>query len=145
MPRSSLHRWLVVAMVALLAAACGSEDSQSPLATWDSSKVDAVAPAIAGGGTLEISARCVRLIGSNMRTVLPVWPEPTFWNASSQVIEFVSAGVRGERLELRDGDQIVLGGVTVQEGSDPPFVSPPDPSCKADETVIVTTVGLGTA
>jgi hypothetical protein len=122
------------AIAVLLSAGCSSADKieQSPLATWDPSG-SGFAGTRTGPGTLDISAGCVRLILENGETTLLVWPEPTSWNASSQAIEFVD--VRGERAELRDGDQIIPGGGTVMR--DPQFVSPPDPSCKADETFIV--------
>lgn len=145
-------------MVVLLGAACTSVDrvdtsvegsDTSPLATWDTSRVEGSNDAAIGAGTLDISARCVRLI-QNQKTILLVWPEPTSWNASSQVIEFVS--VHDQRVALRNGDQIMVGGVTVIGGGNigepdigaPPFVSPPDPSCKAEETVIVNTISLVT-
>ena len=153
-----LHCSLVIAIAVLLAAACTSVDrvdtsvegsDTSPLATWDPSNTDVFNSVIAGEGTLDISAGCVRLI-QNQKTILLVWPEPTSWNASSQAIEFV--GPLGERTELRDGDQIIAGGGTVIGGGNigepdigaPPFVSPPDPSCKAEETVIVNTISLVT-
>ena len=143
-----LHCWLVAMMVVLLGAACTSVDriETSPLATWDPSNADVFNNPTTGEGTLDISAGCVRLILDNQKTVLLVWPEPTSWNASSQVIEFV--GPLGEVAELRDGDRIMPGGVTVIGGGNigepdigaPPFVSPPDPSCKAEETVIVNSI-----
>ena len=142
---------LVIAIAVLLAVACTSveESNTSPLATWDPGGAGGFNLPAVGAGTLDISARCVRLI-QNQKTILLVWPEQTSWSASSQVIEFV--GVRGERAELRDGDQIMVGGVTVIGGGNigepdigaPPYVSPPDPSCKAEETVIVNTISLVT-
>ncbi len=139
-----LHCSLVIAIAVLLAAACTSVDriETSPLATWDPSNAGVFNDPTPGEGTLDISAGCVRLI-QNQKTILLVWPEPTSWNASSQAIEFV--GPLGERAELRDGDQIMPGGVTVIGGGNigepdigaPPFVSPPDPSCEADETFIL--------
>ena len=148
-------RWFVIQFVTLtavlLAAACASVDriETSPLATWDPSNTNVFNAATAGEGTLDVSAGCVRLI-QNQKTILLVWPEPTSWNASSQAIEFV--GPLGERAELRDGDQIRPGGVTVIGGGNigepdigaPPFVSPPDPSCKADETFILHSIRLVT-
>lgn len=122
-------------MVALLGAACKSEVmvDRSPLATWDPRNAGVFHDATAGRGTLDISAGCVRLVLDNQKTILLVWPEPTSWNASSQAIEFV--GVRGEHAELRDGDQIMPGGSTpIGEFQ---FVSPPDPSCKANGTFVV--------
>ena len=143
---------LVAILVILLGAACNPEVriDKSPLATWGPSKGQVFNDAIVGRGTLEISAGCVRLVQDNQKTILLVWPEPTSWNASSQVIEFVS--VHDQRVALRNGDQIMVGGVTVIGGGNigepdigaPPFVSPPDPSCKAEETVIVNTISLVT-
>ena len=130
-PMPRLHFWLVV-IVVLLGIGCTSTDKQdlSPLATWDPSNADIFNQAASGKGTLDISASCVRLILDNQTTILPVWPEPTSWNPSSQTIEFVD--VFGERIELRAGDQIILGGSTAIVK--PQFVSPPDPSCKAEQT-----------
>ena len=73
-----------------------------------------------------------------MRAGCRSWPRRA--TASSQMIEFV--GVRGERAELRDGDQIIPGGATPIV--EPQFVSPPDPSCKADETFTVNSLILVT-
>jgi hypothetical protein len=52
------------------------------------------------------------------------------------VIEFI--GVDGERTELRDGDQITPGGSPAVGQLQ--FVSPPNPSCEADETFIVSSL-----
>ena len=82
-----------------------------------------------GPGTLDMSTGCVLLILENQKSVLPVWPFPTSWNSSSQAIEFV--GVWGERMELREGDTIILGSVTPRV--EPEFLSPPGPSCKAEK------------
>ena len=142
MYRYRLHCWLVVAIVVLLGAACTSEArvDKSPLATWGPRSGEALNDATVGNGILDVSAGCVRLILKNQKTILLVWPEPTSWNASSQTIAFV--GVRGERAELRDGDRIIPGGSTPIV--EPPFVSPPDPSCKADETFMVNSLILVT-
>ncbi len=108
------------------------------LATWDPSGSDAFADASAGKGTLSISANCVLLI-RNQKSILLVWPEPTFWNESSQVIVFVDPD-GGRRIELRNGDQIIPGGAGASRKSK--FVSPPDPLCKADNIFIVSSLGL---
>lgn len=113
---------------------------KSPLATWNPGNVDVFNLATVGSGTLDISTGCVRLILDNQKTILLVWPEPTSWNASLQAIEFV--GVQGERAELRDGDQIIPGGSN--SIGKPQFVSPPDPSCKAEEIFIVNSLKLVT-
>ena len=147
---------LVTIMVVLLGGACESEVKveQSPLATWGPSDSDIFHDASAGRGTLDISADCVRLVLDKKKTILLVWPEPTSWNASSQTIEFVD--VWGERAELRDGDRIIPGGATPRAYGDqvipggatpfaePQFVSPPDPSCKADEMFMVSSLTLVT-
>ena len=127
---------LACALVVLfLGAACGGEVriDESPLATWDPSKADMFMQATAGKGTLDVSASCVQLILENQKSVLLVWPEPTSWNASSQVIDFV--GPLGQRLELRNGDQIMPGGATATR--EPQFISPPDPSCNAEEIFVL--------
>ncbi len=127
-------------MVAMLGTACVPKDTidQSPLVTWDPSSSDVFHDATVGDGTLSISSGCVLLILENEKKILLVWPEPTSWNPSSQTIQFV--GVRGESLELRDGDRIMPG------GSAPPGeeeqVSPPDGSCGADELFIVNSVQI---
>ena len=131
-------RWSLLAcalVVLFLGAACGGEVriDESPLATWDPSKADMFLQATAGKGTLDVSASCVRLILENQKSVLLVWPEPTSWNASSQVIDFV--GPLGERLELRNGDQIMPGGATATR--EPQFISLPDPSCNAEEIFVL--------
>ena len=127
---------LACALVVLFSgAACAGEVriDESPLATWDPSKADMFRQALAGKGTLDVSAGCVRLILENEKSILLVWPEPTSWNASAQVIDFV--GPLGERLELRNGDQIMPGGATATR--EPQFISPPDPSCNADEMFVL--------
>ena len=137
-----LYCWLIMIIVTLVGTACVSEDGvdKSPLATWDPGSVDTFQDATVGNGTLNILANCVLLVLDNQKTILLVWPEPTSWNESSQVIEFV--GVRGERIELRDVDQIIPGGSTPI--GQPQFVSPPDPSCEAEETFIVNSLRLVT-
>ncbi len=127
---------LACALVVLfLEAACAGEEriDESPLATWDPSKADMFMQATAGQGTLDVSASCVQLILENQKSVLLVWPEPTSWNASSQVIDFVSP--LGERLELRHGDRIMPGGATATR--EPQFISPPDPSCNSEEIFVL--------
>ncbi len=132
-----LHCWLV-ALVVLLGTACTLEAQvdKSPLATWDPSKADSFTNSTVGSGTLDVAPGCVRLILDNQKTILLVWPAPTSWNSSSQAIEFV--GVQGERVTLQDGDQITPGGSSAI--GQPQFVSPPDPSCRADESFIVNSV-----
>ncbi len=132
-----VYCWLIV-LVALLAAGCipAVRVDKSPLATWDPSQSEAFNDATVGTGTIEISASCVQFILENQKTILLVWPEPTSWDPSSQVIEFV--GVGGERMELRNGDQITPGGSPAI--GQPQYVSPPDPSCEADEIFIVSSL-----
>ena len=127
-------------MVVLLGAACNVKEriDESPLATWDPSNSDVFNQATIGKGTLEVSEGCVRLALENQKLVLLVWPEPTSWNATSQAIEF--AGPLGERLELRNGDRIMPGGATATR--EPQFVSPPDPSCKAEEVFVLHSISV---
>lgn len=134
-----VHCWLVV-LVVLLGTGCASQATleESPLATWDTSTSGSFTTSTVGTGTLVISDRCVRLVLDNQKTVLLLWPEPTSWNASSQVIEFV--GVRGERVAVRHGDRVRPGGATAIR--EPPFVSPPDPACQADEAFIVNSLSV---
>ena len=138
-------------IVAVLGAACAEENKieESPLSTWDPSESEFFFQSASGEGTLEIASGCVRLIQEAESTLL-VWPEPTSWNASSQLIEFVD--VRGERMELRDGDKIVAGGsgyplveLTEEDkatGKFTSFVVPPDPSCKADELFVLNSISM---
>lgn len=139
-----LHYWLIAVVVLLLAACIVGPESaasaESPLATWDPGTVEGFADATVGNGTLMISPNCVQFILENEKTVLLVWPEPTAWNAAAQLIEFV--GVQGERVELRDGYQVMPGGATVV--GEPQFVTPPDPSCEADEVFIVNSISIVT-
>jgi hypothetical protein len=132
----------VAIVVILLGAACNPDGrvGEASLATWGPNKGDVFNDVIFASGILDISAGCVLLVPDNRKTLLLVWPEPTSWNASSQAIEFVS--VHGRRTELRDGDQIIAGGWVPRE--EPQFVSPPDPSCKAEEIGIVTSLRLVT-
>lgn len=111
-----------------------TREGESPLATWDPNDRDAYPAAASGQGMLDISADCARLMLSNQKVILLVWPEPTSWNPSSQTIEFIS--VDGERIELRDGDQIIAGGLTATTPGGTRFVVPPQPSCEADELFI---------
>lgn len=142
-------------IVAVLGAACAEENriEESPLSTWDPSESKAFFLAASGEGTLDIIHGCVRLIletNVGQKSILLVWPEPTSWNASSQSIDFVD--VRGERLELRDGDKIVAGGsghplveLTEEDkatGKFTSFASPPDPSCKADELFVLNSISM---
>lgn len=124
-------------MVVFLGAMCSSADKieQSPLATWDPSASEGFPGAATRPGTLDVAADCVRLIiVESESTILLVWPEPTSWNASSQAIEFV--GVKGERVELRHSDRIMLGAIELVR-DDFEFVLPPNPSYKADTIFIV--------
>ncbi|NOK58266.1 MAG: hypothetical protein GFH27_549279n72 [Chloroflexi bacterium AL-W] len=109
----------------------------SPLTTWDPSQSDTFTDASVGTGTLNIDDGCVRLILENQTSILLVWPEPTSWDEATQTIEFVD--FQGEQIALRDGEQITPGGSTIT--GDFPFVSPPDPSCQADEMFVVNSLG----
>lgn len=147
---SQLHYWIIFTlMITLFMSACVEDDGDdlardaigsSIIATWDPSTSDTFNDATVGNGTLEFSINCVRLILENQKTILLVWPEPTSWNAESEVIEYVS--VQGERMELRDGDQVIPGGSTAF-GS-PQYVLPPDPACEAEEIFIVASLRIVT-
>jgi len=100
----------------------------SPLATWDSSQVEYFHQAGIGPGTLEVSDGCVLLIVETGARVLPIWPEPTAWNATSQTIEYVGPGP-DERAQLRAGDRVSLGGSTEQGSS--LYVRAPAVECRA--------------
>ena len=141
--------------VAIIGGACVEENriEESPLATWGPSKDGFFLQSASDDGTLEIAPGCVRLmqgVNGGQRSTLLVWPEPTSWNASSQVIDFVD--VRGERLELRDGDKINAGGVgfpleliTEEDkatGNFTAFASPPDPSCEADDLFVLNSISV---
>ena len=151
-------RFLLLAcafIVAVLGAACAEENriEKSPLAAWDPSESEFFFQAASGEGTLDITHGCVRLIletNAGQKSILLVWPEPTSWNASSQLIDFID--VRGDRLKLRDGDKIVAGGsgyplveLTEEDkatGKYTSFVVPPDPSCKADELFVLNSISM---
>ncbi len=123
----------------------GSQN-ESPLSTWDPSNADVLSDASAGEGTLEITSDCARLILDNGKTILLVWPEPTSWNSTSQVIEFV--GPRSERMELRDGARIRPGGFTAvgdptdaePDIGEPNYVLPPPADCQMDEIFVLNSV-----
>ena len=136
---------------AVFGGACSEENwiEESPLATWKPSKSGIFFQASSGEGTLEITPGCVRLIQETQTTLL-VWPEPTSWNASSQVIDFVD--VMGNRLELRDGDRIEAGGsrypieiITEEDkstGKFTSFASLPAPSCSADDSFVLNSISI---
>ena len=128
-----MRRLLLVStlVVLLLVSACGTEMKvdRVDLPTWNPSDAGIFNDLRLGPGTLDMSTGCVLLILENQKSVLLVWPLPTSWNPSSQAIEFV--GVWGERMELREGDTVILGGVTPIV--EPEYVSPPGDSCKAEK------------
>ena len=140
-----------VVVVAVIGGACAEDNriEESPLATWDPSKSEIFFLASSGEGTLEITPGCVRLIHETTMTLL-VWPEPTSWDASSQMIDFVD--VMGNRLELRDGDRIEAGGsgypieiITEEDkstGKFTSFVSPPAPSCSASRSFVLNSISV---
>ena len=119
----------LVALLFVSACETKTQVDRPHLPTWDPSDAGIFNDAALGPGTLDMSTGCVLLILENQKSVLPVWPFPTSWNSSSQAIEFV--GVWGERMELREGDTIILGSVTPRV--EPEFLSPPGPSCKAEK------------
>ena len=140
-----------VVVIAVIGGACAEDNriEESPLATWDPSKSEIFFLASSGEGTLEITSGCVRLIQETQTTLL-VWPEPTSWNASSQVIDFVD--VMGNRLQLRDGDRIEAGGsgypikiITEEDkstGKFTSFASPPAPTCSADDSFVLNSISV---
>ena len=143
--------YALVVSVAIIGGACAKESriEESPLATWDPSKSEVFFQAGSGDGSLVITSGCVRLIletNIGQKSILLVWPEPTSWNASSQLIDFVD--VWGERLELRYGDKIMAGGMgfppveSPEYIGEPSFVLPPDPSCKADELFVLNSISV---
>ena len=144
-----------VVVVAVIGGACAEDNriEESPLATWDPSKSEIFFLASSGEGTLEITPGCVRLASetdAGLEYTLLVWPEPTSWNVSCQVIDFVD--VLGNRLELRDGDRIEAGGsgypiriITEEDkstGKFTSFASPPAPTCNADESFILNSISV---
>lgn len=139
-----LFYWFAVFIISLLVVACSTSETpvdsigELPLATWDPSGSTTFLDATVGNGVLDISNNCVRLILENDLVVLLVWPEPTSWNVENRVIEFV--GPQGEQMELREGDEIMPGGMSLM--GDIEYVSSPDPACQADETFIVSSVKL---
>ena len=136
---------------AVFGGACSEENwiEESPLATWKPNKSGIFFQASSGEGTLEITSGCVRLIQETQTTLL-VWPEPTSWNASSQMIDFVD--VMGNRLELRDGDRIEAGGsgypieiITEEDkstGKFTSFASPPAPTCNAGRSFVLNSISV---
>ena len=144
-----------VVVVAVIGGACaeGNRIEESPLATWDPSKSGIFFLASSGEGTLEFTSGCVRLVSetdTGLEYTLLVWPEPTSWNESSQVIDFVD--VWGNRLELRDGDRIEAGGsgypikiITEEDkstGKFTSFASSPAPSCSADSSFVLNSISI---
>ena len=140
---------------AVFGGACSEENwiEESPLATWKPNKSGIFFQASSGEGTLEITSGCVRLVSetdTGLEYTLLVWPEPTSWNASSQVIDFVD--VMGNRLELRDGDRIEAGGsrypieiITEEDkstGKFTSFASPPAPTCSADDSFVLNSISV---
>lgn len=134
-------------IVLVLVPACSSEEtltaspnttSWSMLATWNPSDSQAFAEATIGVGMLDISSDCVLIILENGKSILPVWPEPTSWNASSETIEFV--GIHSNHIELRDGDRIMPSGASTSNQE--LFVSSPYPSCVGEETFILNSLGM---
>jgi hypothetical protein len=113
----------------------------SPLATWDPSGAESFPPSGTEPGTLEVSDGCVLLVLANGTRILPVWPEPTRWNASSQTIEYVSPIFSDERAQLQAGDRISLGG-SGTSGSFSLYVRQPTAECEAqaDLTFVVSQI-----
>ena len=88
-------------------------------------------------GTLSITDRCVTLETRNRRVLL-IWPAPrTEWRPDFFLIRYATS--HGDVVELRDGDEVVLGGGggSADEGSELHsmeirWVAPPNQECPVD-------------
>lgn len=108
------------------------------LATWSIDGAMGSRTATTGVAMLKLEDGCLYLVLEDGHNILPIWPEPTSWDAASGSVQFV--GPQGEQLELQIGDRILLGG-SPPNGS-VPFSSPPNPACEADDAFIVSSVSL---
>ncbi len=151
----SLRTFVALTLVlALLASACGGEvapsvdDAWGPLAVTDpDGGMDALMY-----GELIIDNGCV-LLNEQGDEVLLVWPRrATGWDEATETVFFESSD--GTVHELRDGDQLQLGGGggSVDEGgldqeallAQTDWVSAPDASCLRDIVWEVSDARLGT-
>lgn len=81
---------------------------------------------------------CLVLETDNRTTILPIWPDPTSWNADREQLEFV--GPTGTQMNLRLGDRLIPGGVTRQLPG--PYRSRIPNQCPEIEMFVVSDVEL---
>lgn len=95
------------------------------------SKVDGLRLNARRGGTLAISDECAVLLGPDGEPIMtPVWGNArTQWDAEAQEIVFDDD--RGQ-VQLRDGDELRVGGGAVDGDSDLSWVAEPHSSCPED-------------
>lgn len=117
-------------LVVSLATACAPQEQPFPLPTYDDSGSTSFVAA-RFEGTLELSGLCLQLVLGD-GPMMPIWPEPTRYDAETRSIDFVD--VEGIQSTLRVGDHVVLGGF----GGARTYVVPPDPSCATLRTFVVT-------
>jgi hypothetical protein len=139
--RVAQHSLSVLLIGFVAGCTSGAQIESSPLATWNPSSSTGFLASTPGTGTLTIEEDCVRLLRDEGEPVLLVWPEPTSWDASRQVIKLVD--FQGNEAELRHNDRIT------PEGSSPigtiPFVVEPAESCQAGALFIVNSINEITA
>ena len=75
---------------------------------------------------------------------MPLWPLPTWWDESQEVIHFVAPLSVGDPLDLSNGDIINLGGMLTQEEPSN-IVDSPHMSCSYDYIFIVSQVSVESA
>lgn len=142
-----LIRYVVVLCLSLWSTSCISiapvnlsplpaPINDSPLVTWSPDGEMGSLGATVGGTTLKVIDGCLYLVLDNQRVILPIWPEPTSWDAATETVRFVSP--EGEQIELQNGTRILAGGSS--PSSTVEFVSPPNPTCEADEMFIISSV-----
>lgn len=144
----------IILGLAVLVSACGGEAAQSVEGVWGPLAVtdpDGGMDALMYG-ELIIDENCV-LLNEQGDEVLLIWPKgATGWDAAAQTILF--EGSDGIVHELRDGDQLQLGGggASTAEGgldkeaflADTDWVSAPDASCLREIVWGVSDARLGT-
>lgn len=111
-------------------------NEQISLSTWKPQNNGVFEDALAGDGVLSVLNNCSFLLRDNQTKVLLIWPEPTAWDSSFTTIKFV--GIRGEQLDLHNGDKIMPGGVEVTNQSQ--YIVPANTQCQADEIFLVNSV-----
>lgn len=85
-------------------------------------------------GVLDIysDGNCVRLVSDTLSSLI-IWPEPTYWDAASQTIEFIQ-DVTKERRTLKHGDRLTVGDATTL---DTRYVEPPYLPCEVDGMILL--------